>query len=122
MPIDPKDYKKTKVAEYGTVSGATNMKKEILARGPITCGIAVTNNFYDNYQRGDIWSEDIWFPQINHAIAVVGWGNYNGEEYWVVRNSWGVSWGDRGYFYMKMHSDNLGIETSCNWAVPVPNF
>ena len=98
------------------------MKKEILARGPITCGIAVTNNLYDNYQRGDIWSEDLWFPQINHAIAVVGWGNYNGEEYWVVRNSWGVSWGDRGYFYIKMHSDNLGIETSCNWAVPVPNF
>ena len=65
------------------------MKKEIYARGPITCGMDVTDKFYNNYTSG-IWKEKLLFEQSNHAISVVGWGKENGEEYWVVRNSWGT--------------------------------
>jgi hypothetical protein len=41
-------------------------------------------------------------PQVGgHAIELVGWGNRNCVDYWIVKNSWGVEWGMNGYFYMK---------------------
>lgn len=116
-----KDYQKVEVLEYGFISGATNMKKEIMARGPISCGIQVTDNFESTYA-GEIYSEKLWKVEINHGIAVVGWGIEDGVEYWTVRNSWGTMWGLSGYFRIKMYEDNLGIESSCGWAVPKANF
>jgi len=94
------------------------MKKEIFARGPITCGMDVTDKFYNNYT-GGIWKEKVFFEQSNHAISVVGWGKENNEEYWVVRNSWGTQFGENGFFRISMHEGNLGIgKFSCYWAVP----
>lgn len=29
----------------------------------------------------------------NHAVTLVGYGNENGEDYWLIRNSWGPNWG-----------------------------
>jgi cathepsin X len=112
-----KKYASWKVSEYGSVSGADRMKAEIYARGPIGCGISVTDGF-ENY-KGGIYSEWSIFPMINHELAVVGWGVENGTEYWIGRNSWGTYWGENGYFRIKMHSDNLAIESDCDWGVPV---
>lgn len=94
------------------------MKSELVQHGPIGCGIHVTDNFVNNYT-GGIWSEKVRFPLINHEISVVGYGiTEEGEEYWVGRNSWGTFWGEMGFFKMKMHEDNLGIELDCTAGVP----
>jgi len=42
---------------------------------------------------------------INHAVQLVGYGVDAGRDYWLVRNSWGGSWGERGYIRMLRHSD-----------------
>jgi C1A family cysteine protease len=46
--------------------------------------------------------------QIDHAVAMVGYGNEGGKDYWIVRNSWGSGWGDRGYIRMAAH-EGAGI-------------
>ncbi|GFH12068.1 cathepsin Z, partial [Haematococcus lacustris] len=79
------DYDRLVVSEHGPVKGATNMKAEIFARGPISCGIDATSGM-DTY-KGGVYAEFNPKPKINHVVSVVGWGVDEGIEYWVVRNS-----------------------------------
>ena len=84
----------------------------------LACGVDVTMKFLA--YTGGVYSEKRDRIGINHEISVTGWGydEESGKEYWIGRNSWGTYWGEYGFFRIEMHKDNLGIETSCFWAVP----
>nr|CCA15230.1 cathepsinlike cysteine protease putative [Albugo laibachii Nc14] len=114
-----KKFKKYYVSEYGKVSGVDRMKAEIFKRGPIGCGIHATKNFVA--YTGGIYSESVIWPIPNHEISVAGWGfdEDTQTEYWIGRNSWGTYWGEHGWFRIKMHHSNLGIESDCDWGVPL---
>eukprot|EP00828_Plagiopyla_frontata_P016248 TRINITY_DN211_c0_g1_i5.p1 TRINITY_DN211_c0_g1~~TRINITY_DN211_c0_g1_i5.p1 ORF type:complete len:600 (+),score=86.47 TRINITY_DN211_c0_g1_i5:195-1994(+) len=109
-------YKKYYVSEYGSIEFPWAMKKEIYARGPISCGIDATSKL-DAYKGFGIFSEPFAFS-VNHIISVVGWGTESGTEYWIVRNSWGTFWGYYDFFRIKMWDENLMINTQCSYGVP----
>ena len=47
---------------------------------------------------------------INHAVLAVGYGIEHGQDYWLVKNSWGTNWGESGYIKVKMGT--CGIEST----------
>jgi len=109
-------YPNATVSDYGSISGAAAMQKEIFARGPISCGIdgaAITD-----YTGGIITDTD-QSGGVDHVISVVGWGydTKSSSQYWIVRNNWGESWGYMGFAYVKVGINAVHLEEQCSWAV-----
>jgi len=112
-----KKYNLYKVSEYAQISGKDKMQAEIMTRGPISCGIEATDAL--ELYTGGIFSQYIANPGINHIISVVGWGSDSGNDYWIVRNSWGTPWGEYGFFRLSMKLNyDLAITEDCGYGVP----
>ena len=115
-----KDYKRYKVSEYGDVDGIDKIKAEIFARGPVSCGMWVTQEFLD--YEGGVFKDHGGAFLGGHAIEIVGWDKTeDGQEYWIGRNSWGPYWGENGWFRIVIGEGGLGID-SCSWGVPIIDF
>ena len=106
-------YPNATISDYGSISGADAMMKEIYMRGPIACGIDSTP--LQNFESGIVTDKG---SVNNHFVSVVGWGKDDARklQYWIVRNSWGEYWGDMGY--VKVAFGALGVEEHCVWATP----
>eukprot|EP00416_Gambierdiscus_australes_P010454 CAMPEP_0171145952 /NCGR_PEP_ID=MMETSP0766_2-20121228/147322_1 /TAXON_ID=439317 /ORGANISM="Gambierdiscus australes, Strain CAWD 149" /LENGTH=424 /DNA_ID=CAMNT_0011609857 /DNA_START=45 /DNA_END=1319 /DNA_ORIENTATION=- len=100
------------ISDYGSISGASAMMKEIYNRGPISCGIDAGPLL--NYEDGIVTKKSF---DTDHVVSIVGWGTDPKEgKYWIVRNSWGEYWGNMGYVPVAFGA--LNIEDQCSWAVP----
>ncbi|KAG9406792.1 hypothetical protein AC1031_003117 [Aphanomyces cochlioides] len=101
---------------YWRFSGEYAMMKELL-KGPITCGMACSNEFDFNYSAG-IFRDTINYSVVDHDVEIVGWGELDGVKYWHVRNSWGTYWGENGFFRIVRGENNLVIESDCHAMIP----
>jgi cathepsin X len=97
------------------------MIDEIYNRGPISCGIYAYQAF-DDYTGGVFCETPV--GGLNHAISIVGYGTdtASGQDYWLVRNSWGTAWGEDGFAKVCRNVNSMGIETDCTWAMPVDTW
>jgi C1A family cysteine protease len=69
--------------------------KAALVLGPVSVAIEADQFAFQAYSGGIITSK--CGTKLNHAVLAVGYGTENGIEYFLVKNSWGASWGDKGY-------------------------
>lgn len=46
---------------------------------------------------------------INHAITIVGYGEVDSKDFWLIKNSWGISWGEKGYMRIARNINKCGI-------------
>ena len=68
-----------------------------VARGPVSVAIEADTSIFQFYADGVLKNEDCGV-NLDHGVLIVGYGEeYNGDKYWLVKNSWGPDWGDNGY-------------------------
>jgi len=86
--------------------------------GPVSIAFDVENDFA-NYKSG-VYSSDECSSDpmsMNHAVLVVGYDTVDGKDYWIVKNSWGTSFGIEGYFWIQRGVNMCGISNDCCYAV-----
>ncbi|XP_061573546.1 cathepsin K [Cololabis saira] len=76
--------------------------------GPVSVGIDATLSTFQFYQKGIYYDRNCNKEDINHAVLAVGYGvNTKGKKFWIVKNSWGESWGNKGFIMMARNRGNL---------------
>ena len=81
------------VYEHGAVVGA------VRSAGP-----------FQEYQGGIFGGcPDTAANEVDHAITVVGYGTDNGQDYWLIKNSWGPNWGENGFIRIERGVNMCGI-------------
>ncbi|XP_067094044.1 cathepsin K [Osmerus mordax] len=87
--------------------------------GPVSVGIDATLSTFQFYQKGVYYDRNCNKDDINHAVLAVGYGvTPKGKKYWIVKNSWSESWGNKGYILMARNRGNLcGIANLASYPI-----
>ena len=103
--FDKKKAVMSDIGSYGVYEDEEKLRHFIALYGPVAVGVYASDNFFE-YHSGvfvdELCSNENFFTILNHAMLVVGYGTDPKDgDYWIVKNSWGESWGEKGFIRMK---------------------
>lgn len=70
--------------------------KAAVAQQPVSVAIEADTRYFQSYSGGILTSSSCG-TNLDHGVLIVGYGTENDIDYYLVKNSWGTSWGDNGY-------------------------
>lgn len=95
-------------------SGKEDKLMQALSQQPVSVAIDAAGLPFQLYHGGvfDTW---FCFTSLDHGVAAVGYGTDGGKDYWKVRNSWGSTWGEKGYIRMIRGKDECGVAKQASY-------
>ncbi|XP_044265939.1 procathepsin L-like [Tribolium madens] len=105
---------------YAAINNNQNeeaVRKMVATKGPVSVAIHVDTRTFNSYKSG-VYNNPSCRGVLNHAVVIVGYGRERGLDYWLVKNSWGSTWGQGGYIKMARNRRNqCGIATHASYPV-----
>ncbi|KAL2325501.1 hypothetical protein Fmac_024559 [Flemingia macrophylla] len=102
------EMKQSAVKISGFKDVAANSEDQILqavANQPVSVAISANRNFQSYREgifEGPCGTND---RDLNHAVTIIGYGNEGDTKYWLIKNSWGETWGENGYMKLLRNSN-----------------
>merc|ERR1712048_360190 len=99
---------KIKASDSYSLNGIQAIQADMVQYGSATAAFTVYDDF-PTYKSG-VYKKTSNNQLGGHAVKLLGWGTENGEDYWLVANSWNEQWGDNGTFKIRRGTNECGIE------------
>ncbi|CAG5129120.1 unnamed protein product [Candidula unifasciata] len=108
------------ITNYTTIpqGDLATLKLSIFNKGPISVAIDASHKSFSFYSNGVYYEPDCKSDpdSLDHAVLAVGYGTLNGQNYWLVKNSWSTYWGNDGYVLMSQLNNNCGVATDATYV------
>nr|UYQ90942.1 cysteine protease [Ambrosia trifida] len=106
---------KAKIKDVLKIDGRQNVPgldeellRKAVAHQPVATGIQLSGHGLQFYSEG-VYTGDCG-TEPNHGVGIVGYGeNDKGIKFWTVKNSWGPTWGEKGYIHLQRGARKEGL-------------
>merc|ERR1712243_92961 len=86
--------------------------------GPIAIAVDASKRSFRSYRTGVYYEPACSWRHLTHAVLAVGYGTENGQDYYLVKNTWGTRFGMGGYIKMARNKDNhCGIASRPSYPI-----